>query len=46
MRYNTPELVLVGTAASLVQGIPPGTFDNGQVVPEQEADGIAMGLDD
>ena len=46
MRYSTPELVVVGRAASLVQGIPGGAFDNGQLVPEREADGIAMGLDD
>lgn len=46
MRYNTPELVVVGTAASLVQGVPPGSFDNGQVAPEHEDEGVAMGLDD
>ena len=46
MRYSTPELVVVGTAASLVQGIPGGAFDNGQLVPERETEGIAMGLDD
>lgn len=46
MRYSTPELVVVGTAASLVQGIPEGMYDNGQVQPEQEAEGVAMGLDD
>lgn len=46
MRYSTPELVIVGTAASLVKGLPDGLEDNGQMVREHDAEGIAMGLDD
>jgi hypothetical protein len=46
MRYSTPELVVVGTAASLVQGIPGGQGDNGGSLKSRPADGIALGLDD
>ena len=46
MRYSTPELVVVGTASSLVQGIPGGLFDNEVSQTERPADGLALGLDD
>ncbi|HEY0872523.1 MAG TPA: hypothetical protein VGD94_03550 [Vicinamibacterales bacterium] len=46
MRYSTPELVIVGTAAGLVQGIPGGPLDNDVSVKSRPAEGLALGLDD
>ena len=46
MRYSTPELIVLGAAASLVQGIPGGQGDNDVSVKSRPADGIALGLDD
>jgi hypothetical protein len=46
MRYSTPELVVVGTAAALVQGIPGGVGDNAGSLTSHAPDGIALGLDD
>ena len=46
MRYATPELVIVGAAAVLVQGIPGGSLDNDVSLTSHAADGIALGLDD
>jgi hypothetical protein len=46
MRYSTPELVVVGAAASLVQGIPGGAFDNEVSETSRPAEGCALGLDD
>jgi hypothetical protein len=45
--YNKPELRLVGGAASVVLGIPPGPFDavNGRE-DEETPLGITLGLDD
>jgi hypothetical protein len=46
MRYATPELVVIGAAAALVQGIPDGHFDNDVSETSKPATGIALGLDD
>jgi len=45
MQYSTPELVVLGPAATLVLGIPTGFDDNG-VSNEQLMEGVAAGLDD
>jgi hypothetical protein len=45
MEYSTPELVVLGPAATLVLGVPPGIEDNG-VTSEQLMEGITAGLDD
>jgi hypothetical protein len=46
MKYATPELVVVGTAAVLVQGGIKGQLDNGDSQKSQPAVGIVLGLDD
>lgn len=46
MTYATPELVVVGAASSLVQGIPGGAFDNDVSIKSHPAEGLALGLDD
>lgn len=46
MKYETPELVVVGAAADLVQGIPDGVLDNPDSETSHSAEGIALGLDD
>lgn len=46
MRYSTPELIVLGAAASLVQGIPVGQGDNDVSLTSHPAEGIALGLDD
>ena len=45
MKYATPELVLLGSAASLVQGPELGTDDNGGSEITHPPVGIALGLD-
>ena len=45
MRYTKPELVVLGPATVLVQGIPNGLGDNPNPF-EQVADGVHVGLDD
>lgn len=45
MKYSTPELVVLGTAAALVLGQPGGIGDN----PDPEellVEGLVAGLDD
>jgi len=45
MKYSTPEIVVLGTAATLVLGIDGGVDDN----PDPEellAEGLVAGLDD
>lgn len=45
MKYSTPELVVVGTAAELVLGPEEGELDN--PIPETEAvQNLALGLDE
>jgi hypothetical protein len=46
MRYATPELVVIGAASVLVQGVPDGRFDNDMSWTSQPGVGIALGLDD
>ena len=46
MKYATPELVVIGTASVLVQGVPGGKLDNGSSETSKAAVGIALGLDD
>jgi hypothetical protein len=45
MKYSTPELVVLGSAAHLVLGAPQGDDDNGTDF-EQPAVGLVLGLDD
>ena len=46
MKYETPELVVVGAASDLVQGIPGGMGDNDVSKTSHAPEGIALGLDD
>ena len=46
MKYTKPELVVLGPAAVLVQGIPGDVGDNTNSDSEHLAFGLAAGLDD
>lgn len=46
MRYETPQLLVLGTACVLVQGGPEGQLDNGESAATKPAAGIVLGLDD
>lgn len=47
MKYVTPELVILGTASSLVQGSGiEGQLDNGTSETSKPAAGIVLGLDE
>ena len=46
MKYATPELVVVGVASSLVQGVIGGKLDNPDSTASHPAVGIVLGLDD
>lgn len=46
MRYSTPELVVVGTATALVQGIVPGELDHGGSFTSRPVADLALGLDE
>lgn len=46
MKYSTPELVVLGTAATLVLGGELGVDDHIRPDFEQSAHGVALGLDD
>jgi len=46
MQYATPELVVIGAASALVQGIPGGILDNEVSETSHAAAGLALGLDD
>ena len=46
MKYETPELVVVGVASTLILGIPGGALDNPDSVTSRPEAGIALGLDD
>jgi hypothetical protein len=46
MKYETPELVLLGSASALVQGDQKGQFDNYMSDETLPGVGIALGLDD
>ena len=46
MKYATPELVVIGAASVLVQGVAGGNLDNGDSKTSHPAVGLALGLDD
>jgi len=46
MRYSTPELVVLGSAAMLVLGRPPGEDDNPNPFTEDPGAEVLLGLDD
>jgi hypothetical protein len=46
MKYSTPELVVLGPAATLVLGVLGPSGDNTSPDTEHEIEGIALGLDD
>jgi hypothetical protein len=46
MRYATPELVVIGAASALVQGVPGGSLDNGSAPFSRPIAGVLLGLDD
>lgn len=46
MKYSTPELVVLGTAATLVLGGESGERDNPNPQFQQPPAGLALGLDD
>lgn len=46
MKYSTPELVVLGTAAALVQGGPIGELDNSNPDFERVKTGLVAGLED
>jgi hypothetical protein len=46
MKYATPELVVVGPAFALVQGVSGGKLDNPESQNSHPQLGILLGLDD
>jgi hypothetical protein len=46
MKYSAPELVVLGSASALVQGVPLIDGDNINPDTEQPAEGFVVGLDD
>ena len=46
MKYESPELVVLGSASTLVLGGDIGVLDNGASETSQPATGVALGLDD
>jgi len=46
MKYETPQLVEVGSAAALVLGGIPGTGDSANPDFERSMEGVVLGLDD
>ncbi len=46
MKYSTPELVVVGAASVLVQGVPGGVLENGSSTTSRPIAGVLLGLDD
>jgi hypothetical protein len=46
MKYTTPELVVLGTAATMVLGGLPGEDDNPNPQIQQPVAGLLLGLDD
>jgi hypothetical protein len=46
MKYSTPELVVLGSAASLVLGDMDGRYDNVSTLFTRPPAGVALGLDD
>jgi hypothetical protein len=46
MKYSTPELVVLGSAASLVLGDVEGKLDNVSTFMTRPPAGVALGLDE
>ena len=46
MRYSTPELIVLGSAAVLVLGDIEGRLDNVMTLHTQPPAGVALGLDE
>jgi hypothetical protein len=46
MKYSTPELVVLGSAAALVLGDIEGRLDNVSTLKTHPPAGVALGLDD
>jgi len=46
MKYSTPELIVLGSAAVLVLGGDVGMDDNGSSETSKPIVGVALGLDD
>ena len=46
MQYSTPELVVLGSASTLVLGGPIGLGDNVLTDETQQMVGVALGLDE
>ena len=46
MKYSRPEVVVLGSAAALVQGVPPSGTDNINPDTEHLPQGVVGGLDD
>jgi hypothetical protein len=46
MKYSTPELVVIGSAAVLVLGDIEGRLDNVSTFMTQPPAGVALGLDE
>ena len=46
MKYSTPELIVLGSAASLVLGDIEGQFDNVSTFLTRPPAGVALGLDE
>jgi hypothetical protein len=45
MKYSTPELVVLGSAAALVLGDTIGQLDNVMTLQTRPPAGVALGLD-
>jgi hypothetical protein len=46
MKYSTPELIVLGSAAALVLGQEGGEGDNPNPLTEHIVEGVVAGLDD
>jgi hypothetical protein len=46
MKYSKPELVVLGSAAVLVQGGQPGVDDSPNPLFEERMTGVVLGLDE
>jgi hypothetical protein len=46
MKYSTPELIVLGSAAALVLGDLEGRLDNVSTLMTRPSVGVALGLDE
>jgi hypothetical protein len=46
MKYSTPEIVVLGSAAALVRGGEVGRHDNVSTFMTQPVTGVALGIDE